>query len=152
MTTPHKHAVYLHAIAEGQAVEYRSANPGPFESWKTLTSLSVLDSAVYDFRVRPHRWQREIDAQKAGQAVQGRRIGEPAWFDQRDGAEWDFDRPDSEFRIKPNIVRFRVAAMRGDGGGMWTHTADDAGEEQDRAAGLGFICWLGDWQEVEVTA
>ena len=48
----------------------------------------------------PHKWQKEIDAQKAGKVVQHRNAANPEW---RDG-HWNFDALDAEYRIKPEPV------------------------------------------------
>lgn len=143
MSTPHKHAVELRAIAEGDAVESRRI--GSF-AWYALNNLSVLDDDDYEHRIKPHRWQECKDAQAAGKAVQGRFVGAKSWLDQ---TVWDFDQLNGEFRIKPETMRYRIALMRAPNGGQYTVTADDE-SELEIAEGLSeFVKWVGDWQEVE---
>ena len=148
MTTPHKHADILRAIADGFAVGYRHIDMGSETPWHTLRNLGTLEYGDVEFRINPHKWQREIDAQKGGKAVQCRRLGETEWFDQR--SDWLFDRPDSEFRIRPEVLRYRVARARNEDGSsvaVISNTLDDA-VRMGRC--VDFVEWLGDWQEAEV--
>ena len=148
MTTPHKHAESINAIAAGAGVEYACNR---FDGWRRVTHFGTFDIPDCRFRLIPHRWQREIDAQKAGSMLQCRTRDDGRWFDSVVSAH-DFTEPNSEFRIKPPMVWFRVAAMRNKNGLMRTQTVDGAGSERDLFSDSKFVCWLGDWQEVEVPA
>ena len=140
MSTPHKHAAAIHAWADGAVIEdysgkYWAVNPNP--SW----------SLDYDFCIKPHRWQAEIDAQKAGKAIQARVIGSKFWTVQ---SSWDFEIPNAEFRIKPEMLRYRVGLFINLDDAPYTGTVDSEEEATDEEKNKDcFVRWLGDWQEVE---
>ena len=144
MSTPHKHAALIHAWADGAEVESRSnANPGwdedSFPSWTTHC----------EYRIKPHRWQAEIDAQAAGVEVQGRCIGHVAWWPIE--AHIDFDSPELEFRIKPEMLRFRLYKWRGlrTGAVVLSCVSEAHAAILEPPTSNFFLGWIGDWQEVE---
>ena len=147
MSTPHKHAAILHAVADGKSVHWGFMSQ---DRWFSENfHLSMLQDEGYKFRVAPHRWQAEIDAIKAGVAVQGRCIGSVAWWPIE--AHIDFDSPELEFRIKPEMLRYRVGLFRSVNGTVFTSITDTSFKagDLDFEASKNFVRWLGDWQEVE---
>ena len=141
MSTPHKHAAILHAVADGKAVHWGFMSQ---DRWFSENfQLSMLQDEGYKFRVAPHRWQAEIDAQAAGKVIQIR--GDGPWFDD---SVPNFGNTSVEFRIKPEAIRYRVALHKIDGR-TYTVTADNEVQESRAADRSSFQCWIGDWQEVE---
>ena len=61
----------------------------------------------------------------------------PRWFD------------GSEYRVKPETVRYRVSLHQDFVGRFYTMVSD-GDEEAEGNHGTQFIRWLTDWQEVEV--
>lgn len=56
----------------------------------------------------------------------------------------------SEYRVKPETLRYRVALFKREGDGYFVNDTTDQ-EQADRWGGYGhFIRWLTDWVEVEV--
>ena len=144
MSTPHKHAEILHAVADGKAVHWGFMSQ---DRWFSENfHLSMLQDEGYKFRVAPHRWQAEIDAIKAGVAVQGRRVGSMRWLNQD---VWDFDQLYAEFRIKPEMLRYRVGLFSDGAQPAYFLTADNEEHEKQMASRFNFLRWIGDWQEVE---
>ena len=137
MSTPHKQAEILHAIADGNAIESRRI--GSF-AWYALNNLSVLDDDDYEHRIKPHRWQAEIDAQKAGKVIQIR--GDGPWFDD---SVPNFGNTSVAFRIKPEMLRFRMYKYKS----PFTGTVSVQATDEDVEGFPYFVSWIGDWQEVE---
>ena len=138
MSTPHKHAAQIHALADGKGVDYcRAGDAG----WTPLTQFSAFDDPSCEFLLAPHRWQACIDAQKAGKAVQGRLSGE-IWMD----GVWNFNDKNTraEYRIKPDRIRFRLGKYRDSLGLVEVRVITASGAP----SGDEFCGWLGDWQEV----
>jgi hypothetical protein len=97
----------------------------------------------------PHKWASVIHAWADGKVVQLRLDGEwvdCTYYDSGNG----FNAEHVKWRIKPEVVRYRVALFKTDSGSFYILTIDttfnDTGVEQKSA----FVRWLGDWQEVEV--
>lgn len=148
MTTPHKHAEFINASAAGAGVEYAF---NLFDRWRRVTHFGMFDISDCRFRLTPPRWQREIDAQKAGSMLQCRTRDDGRWFDLVVSAH-GFKEPNSEFRIKPEVLRYRVARARSEDGSfvaVISNTLDDAAR---MGRCVDFVEWLDDWQEVEVPA
>jgi len=89
---------------------------------------------------QPHKHRDLIIAWANGEEIQAKSnntwqfISTPTWFD------------DIEYRIKPEVVRYRVACFK-DGS---TVTADNNSEVKEYETDRAFIKWLTDWIEVEV--
>ena len=143
MSTPHKHSALIHAWADGAVIErcVIGAVSGT-EYW--MNSKNPDWAGEERLRIKPHRWQKEIDAQAAGKVIQIRCAG--PWFDD---SVPNFGNTSVEFRIKPEMLRYRIALMRAPNGGQYTVTADDEAEFEIADGLSGFVKWLGDWQEVE---
>jgi hypothetical protein len=62
---------------------------------------------------------------------------------------WD---KDSQYRIKPEVIRYRVVLLKNmDGKSKFTQTVDNNKEHEDIESDKGyFIKWLTDWIEVEL--
>ena len=149
MSTPHKHAALIHAWADGAEIESRGLadrRPAGMNEWKSLTAPSW--HADFEYRIKPHRWQAEIDAIKAGKAVQGRCIGHVAWWPVE--AHVDFDSPELAFRVKPEMLRFRLYRQHRNEG-PWVRVCNSEGHAQllKSKPDATFGGWIGDWQEVE---
>ena len=50
MSTPHKHASLIHALADGLAVEYRLIGGA---DWDAVRDFSLFDETGYEFRLKP---------------------------------------------------------------------------------------------------
>ena len=140
MNAPQKHATLIHAWADGAEVEILGRTS---ESWKSINHPSWAEESNY--RIKPHKWQAEIDAQKAGEAIHWRVVGEATWREAHRGLLIADDA--CEYRIKPETIRFRMYLL---GGATTTvevlHSEHFAAKAE---ADESFIRWLGDWQEVE---
>jgi hypothetical protein len=147
MSTPHKHAELIKAWADGAEIERRVSVNNGFGFWEDDSSPTWHPDLRY--RLKPHKWQHCIDAQKAGKVVQARLLSNDGRWVETSGV-WDFNNPYWEFRIKPETIRYRVALCCG---GAGVRYPEIVGTEQQAAAlagGHGFIDWLTDWVEVEV--
>ena len=140
MSTLHKHAVEIHAWADGAVIEFLSGDG----YWVGTQSPGWNDAIEY--RIKPHRWQAEIDAQKAGKAVQGRKVGQSDW---QNRVDWQFETDLIEYRIKPEMLRFRVALFNSGFGHSFIVASSEVSEFTLEATNANFVRWLGDWQEVE---
>ena len=91
-----------------------------------------------------------IHAWADGAKIQSRWLSrrEEAWADD-DEPRWF---PAKEYRVKPATIRYRVAlVMTSTMPAMsTTATVDTADQEQIIGRQVGFLRWLGDWQEVEL--
>ena len=145
MSTPHKHAEYIKALAEGVSVDVRQVGS---IFWHRLIHFFPFDDAGVEFRLTPHKWQAEIDAKKAGKTVQGREIGfDKVWMDDE---HWMFSSTNMEYRIKPEMLRYRVGLFINLDDAPYTGTVDSEEEATDEEKNKDcFVRWLGDWQEVE---
>ena len=148
MSTPHKHAEFIKAIADGVSVDMRAVGDDT-RSWTTLLYFYPFDNEGIEFRLTPHRWQAEIDAKKARKAVQWKVRTDSNWCTLYSNDI--FDEPIYEFRIKPEVLRFRLYKWSG----LRTGAVVLSCVSEERAASLElptshfFLGWLGDWQEVE---
>lgn len=111
MGTPHKHAAVIKAWANGAEIERRDPK-GADQEWREWRiNATPAWFTEYDYRVKPepHKWQKEMDAAKAGKTIQYRvRCAGAAWTDWG-GAGMYADHPrvwseSYEFRIKPEKV------------------------------------------------
>jgi len=71
------------------------------------------------------------------------RIGQAPWVEVRDPI-WNFH--NAQYRVKPEVVRYRVALMQPDSGRFYTAITEDTGPRLEESRY--FIRWLTDWQEV----
>jgi hypothetical protein len=117
MNKPHKHAEMIKAWADGATIQIR--NHG--DVWYTFPpGVAPIWEAVHEYRVKPqpHKWQKEMDAQAAGKAVQGRYPGDP-WTD----GTWEFNSDNLEYRIKPEEeYRYAKCSSTVTDTPVWTRT------------------------------
>jgi hypothetical protein len=146
VSTPHKHAAVIKAWADGAAIECKGC--GPMSIWKTVTNPEPIWSTDWEYRVKPHKWQEVIDAHAAGKTIQYTNSGKSfGWFDWPvAGKHTDFDIPNLIWRIKPEVVRFRLALLKLPARQIHAVVAIAHGDEPPMCS---FVRWLGDWQEVE---
>ena len=142
MSAPHKHAALIHAWADGAEIEVRYC---PEEEWEGGLTPQWDEEEGCLYRLKPHRWQKEKNAQKAGEAIQWRVVEEATWREAHRGLLIADDA--CEYRIKPETIRYRMYLL---GGATTTvevlHSEHFAAKAE---ADESFIRWLGDWQEVE---
>lgn len=100
----HVHAALIKAWADGAEIEVRSP---PGSGWRSCEHPAWCVGAEYRIKPTPHKWQKEVDAFKAGSSCQWR------WLEMRDpplGHIWhqcvapDWNNERIEFRIKPGAV------------------------------------------------
>jgi hypothetical protein len=89
---------------------------------------------------QPHKHRDLIIAWANGENIQYKEDNE--WVDRKDPCWCNL----TEYRIKPEVVRYRVACFK-DGS---TVTADNNSEVKEYETDRAFIKWLTDWIEVEV--
>lgn len=104
MPQPHKHAEVIKAWADGAQIQYLSLDGTTWCDWEYITAPSWHPSSEY--RV-PHKWQKEMDAAKAGKTIQWCGPNEVKWYDWATAAvvgpnSWGLR--DYKFRIKPERV------------------------------------------------
>ena len=145
MKKPHIHAVELRAFADGERIQRETRNN---EGWIYEFSPSFLVCEKY--RVEPHKWQKEIDAQKSGKAVQARGVSQLGHNNWIDVSEWMFEAAYMEFRVKPITFRYRIGAMQQGDGQLYPSLVDCLDDESALAKLTYFVKWITDWQEVEV--
>lgn len=103
----HKHSEVIKAWADGVQIQYLSTNRKTWCDWNYSTSPSWHPSAEYRIKPVPHKWQKEMDAAKAGKTIQWCGPNEVKWNDWLTAA---IVGPDAwglrgyKFRIKPEIV------------------------------------------------
>lgn len=137
MNISHVHAELIHAWADGAEIQCKTELgfwiDVPHPNWRK----------DLEYRIKPSKWQKEIDAQLNGQLIQGRPIGTNEWTN---SCAWGFDSLAMEYRIKPKICLFRNYQYK-DENGITNVGASviKLTEEEDN-----FIKWVGDWQETEV--
>jgi hypothetical protein len=97
----------------------------------------------------PHRWAPIIHAWANGKAVQFKDTSS-RWLDANGlhGCAPSFV-PELEWRIKPEVVRYRVALFKTGSNFFYTLTTDEAFNDKKLEQRPSFVRWLGDWQEVE---
>jgi hypothetical protein len=109
---PHKHAEVIKAWADGASIEYRF-RLADGESWSNWHSCDLSPGwlSINEYRVKPHKWQKEMDAYAAGKAIQHR------WINQKREHQWEdvttphfLTGPEHEYRIKPEVVVLRCCA------------------------------------------
>ena len=95
-----------------------------------------------------------IVAWAEGKIIQYWCIRDLVWLD------WDLDdvaplfHPDREYRVKPEIIRYRTFLLKStfDGSSrpyVWNVREEDD-KDDPREEWPQFVRWLGDWQEVEI--
>lgn len=90
-----------------------------------------------------------------GKAIQYLPTGTDVWLD-IEGCDTATKTPHlytdgrAAYRVKPVMVRYRVALIGGTAPGRWTSTADSLLEARDIEDRNDFIRWLTDWIEVQV--
>ena len=84
------------------------------------------------------------------------------WFDDATSIWIDIDGPDKAdklphlyrkqdcYRIKPVVLRYRVALLRRDDGGYFTDSVSSLEGERTMSSDSLFVRWLTDWTEVVV--
>ena len=55
-----------------------------------------------------------------------------------------------EYRVKREVVKYRVALMQGECGFYWTNTVNNDAQVENCESHNRFVRWLTDWREVEV--
>lgn len=148
MPTPHKHAELIKAWADGAEIEFYGINSC---AWKPTNPKQIFWDPNTQYRIKPHKWQKEMDAYKAGKAIQYR---------PHDNVEWDncpvmfFNDPTGHYRVKPETVKYRMFFWKpGRLGGSEVVLAMVTKEENDRESReswSGFVSWVSDWQEAEI--
>lgn len=139
------------AHARGEAIEFRNLNGG---HWTETNGPSWSSGYEYRVKPKPHKWQAEMDAYARGEAVEFSDDGGKTWQGDR-GHGWHWFSEPSRFmyRIKPKTktTRLRVAAMglKSGEGEVWTVRADDDAQAKKYETDEHFLCWLGDWKEIE---
>ena len=167
-TKPHKHAAVIKAWADGKQIQSASPASPTFDdplgqrelSWFDVRDPKFDDHMLYRVKPKPHKWQKEIDAQNRGEKIQVSRDNGKTWCG-AGGAMFSFDDPAAIYRIAPKTtkVRLRTAAMTNgspaaraavtESGGIWTlHVTTEAAAKSAEQSG-DFICWLHDWKEIE---
>lgn len=148
MSTLHKHAEFLRAIADGLIVEGQPPRGAEWAPWVQVTHLGTLDIEGYMFRIKPHRWQKEIDAQKAGKKIQVRHVGSKIWSGGTVEVAPFLGHP-FEYRVKPDTLRYRVGYAKSRHG-LFALVAMNERETSSWETDPAFVKWIGDWQEAEV--
>ena len=98
---------------------------------------------------KPHKWAAVIHAWADGRAVQWRTGVE--WYGYTTtGSGEGFNAKHVEWRIKPEVVRYRVALFRTDDNFFYTLTTSETFYDKGVEGRKSFVRWLGDWQEVEI--
>jgi hypothetical protein len=92
---------------------------------------------------KPHKHRDLIIAWANGAEIQYK--PQNTWID-LSSPSWNYS---FEYRIKPEVIRYRVA-LRTKQTGYWTSNADNEIEEKDIEDSDSFKKWLTDWIEVEV--
>jgi len=93
---------------------------------------------------KPHKHCEVIKAWADGAEIQYREKGgwmkcnSPQWFEE------------TEYRVKPPTIRYRVALLRYDDGRVTTCNAETEVQEKSLREWHEFVRWLTDWIEVEV--
>jgi hypothetical protein len=99
MNKPHKHAAMIKAWADGAELEFRSVSTAP--RWLPVLSAHYWSHDT-EYRVKPHKWQKEMDAQAAGKTIQLRFVNPPnrPWMDAVTPLAFNGS-DEIEYRIKP---------------------------------------------------
>lgn len=94
---------------------------------------------------KPHKHAEVIKKWADGEKIQVS-AGRGPWM-HVDKPHWSLDQ---EYRVKPEIIKFRVALCQG------SHDRylmiQEECDENPESRSCGFIKWLTDWQEVEVNS
>ena len=149
MPTPHKHAEIIKAWADGAEIEWYDPIS---KAWYAMKAPSW--SIHTEYRVRPHKWQKEIDAFKAGKTIQVRatQTGRVEWMDVDVLPPWDLHF--AEFRIKPEVVRYRLffwkPSILGFNEVKLAMVTKEENDRESRESWRNFVAWVSDWQEAEI--
>jgi hypothetical protein len=113
----------------------------------------LMGDGGWGMSTTPHKWASVIHAWKDGKVVQCVYAGGSAWTDWNDAqfarATPEFNSIHLEWRIKPEVVRYRVALCQLSTGLYFTNTADEPTRAGAIEQSSTFVRWIGDWQEVE---
>ena len=146
MIKPHIHAVELRAFADGYQIQQYCIVK---RVWRDdHNPYFYLDTK---YRVKPHKWQTEMDAQRAGKEIQFRLITSDKTKEWIDGTSDLYITDDGcEYRVKPEVLRFRLYKLNiGSAVIVGACHTDDRAEELERSPKT-FKGWIEDWREVEV--
>ena len=138
MKQPHKNAALIHAWADGAEAQYFDG-----VKWVTFSGSPNWESST-GIRIKPHKWQKEMNALAAGRAIESRHAPLP-WYEVMGVSERTFDDDSLEFRIKPEVLRFRNYTCTGSDG----ETRVETTIYPDTQYLPNFLVWVGDWQETE---
>ena len=148
MNTPHIHAIELRAFADGKQIQIY------FSDGIWIDDYNPNFCVNEKYRVKPHKWQDVIDAQDSGKKIQYR------FITLNNGLEWQEENPDLhmddndyEFRVKPDVVRYRLYKWKLGGGIVGVSSIDENTHDSIVTNIIemdNFDSWLGDWKEVEV--
>jgi hypothetical protein len=154
----HPHAECIAAWAQGTPIQFRSART---HSWIDLEPPEALKQQFpafvhdWEYRIKPHRWQHCIDAFKAGKTIEYRYMlgasGVPGpWQTHTSGVCTDV--PAFEYRIKPEVVRYRRVVRKHSFGFSYVDTVIDhpqVQQPQSMEESGDFVRWVDtEWQEV----
>lgn len=140
MNKPKKQAAVIKAWADGADVQWMDPSFTPYVWHYAGSSPSWTESL--EWRVRPHLWQKEINARTEGKTIQFRRPTMP-WTD--GGPHMDIQEDGYEYRVKVMTIKYRNYIHKCDN----IITIETAIHDTDECS-LYFAGWVGDWQEVEV--
>jgi hypothetical protein len=138
---PHIHQALMDAHAKGAVIEHLG-----LMSWVEIKNPSW--ETYSDYRVKPahHKHQVFMDAFAAGKPVQFMsKFGTQQWVTMTTAAWSPSWCTDYEYRIKPEVVKYRLVLVKMFGTTYEVYALSD-GEDYSGE----FIRWLSDWQEVEV--
>jgi len=101
---------------------------------------------------KPRKHAEAIKAWADGAQIQQRYPDEDFWSDcdVSDSSTPLFEATYIEFRVKPKVLRYRLALVSDFAGNYWLDIARSADDEGAFIRFTSFVKWLGDWQEVEV--
>jgi len=102
--------------------------------------------------MKPHKHAEVIKAWADGAQIQQRYPDEDSWRDCNTSEELTphFGICNLEFRIKPKVIRYRLALMTEIGGEYWISIYQSTAGRSSADPLSSFVKWLGDWQEVEI--
>ena len=147
MNKPHVHAELIKQWADGAIVEWRDPTHTS-RMWHYISSNPSW-SEFLEWRVKPHKWQKELDAQKEGKVIQYRWNGitSGCWSENlAPGEILEILDDDFEYRVKPEPIWYRNYLYSPDEGKSRVRVTSKTNTSEM----YGFICWIGEWQEHNV--